>query len=200
MAEKCEHGYDAHPTELGKIWHFLAHEDSAASFIVDAILVLVIGKFVVLPIFGLLLGTSFPLVAVVSGSMEHNGNFDYWWGGQQSWYSEHNITKEQFLQFPSPNGFNKGDVFIVKGVSFDKIKVGDVVVYSIPSKSDPIIHRVIAKGDNVLLTKGDANLAQLNFEYSVTKGQIKGVAKYRIPYLGWFKVALVDIKNAISSQ
>jgi len=195
--EKEEHGYEAHKTKLGKIWHFFAHEDSALSFIADAILVILIGKFVVLPLLGLMLGTSFPMVAVVSSSMDHHGSFDSWWTQQQSWYSENNITKEQFLQFPHRDGFNKGDVFIVRGVKFEDIRVGDIIVYNIPSKSDPIIHRVVGVKGNILMTKGDANQAQLNFESSVTEEQLKGVAKYRIPYLGWFKVALVDLASAI---
>jgi len=197
-AKEEQHGYDKHPTALGKAWHFLAHEDSILSFAVDAILVLVIGKFVVLPLLGLMLGTPFPMVAVVSSSMEHDGSFDSWWYANGAWYmNNQNITKEQFMQFSHDNGFNKGDVFIVKGVSFEKIKVGDVIVYNIPTKSDPIIHRVVSRTDNSLVTKGDANSDQLNFELNVTANQLRGVAKYRVPYLGWFKVALVELNYAI---
>jgi len=195
---KEKHGYEKHPTKLGKVWHFIAHEDSAASFVVDAVLVLLIGKFIVLPLLGLMLGTPFPMVAVVSSSMEHDGSFDSWWYANGAWYmNNQNITKEQFMQFPQHDGFNKGDVFIVKGVPFDNIKVGDVIVYNIPGKSDPIIHRIISISDNTLTTKGDANSGQLSFELSVKEEQLKGIAKYRIPYLGWFKVALVELANAV---
>jgi signal peptidase I len=195
MTAQEKHGYEKHPTILGKVWHFLVHEDSAASFIVDAVLVLIIGKFVVLPLLGLMLGTSFPLVAVVSGSMEHDGSFNQWWFQQQSWYADNNITKEQFMQFPQHDGFNKGDVFIVKGAAFENINVGDIIVYSLPGKADPIIHRVIARTNDTLVTKGDANNGQLSFELSITKEQVRGLAKYKIPYIGWFKVGLVELAN-----
>ena len=197
---KEKHGYDYHKTIAGKIWHFLAHEDSALSFIVDAIIVLLVGKFVVLPLLGLMLGTPFPMVAVVSNSMEHDGSFDAWWASQESLYKEFNITKEQFLQFPQHDGFNKGDVFIVKGVNLDDVKVGDVIVYNIPEKSDPIIHRVVETKPNILVTKGDANKGQLSFELEVHRSQFKGIAKYHVPYLGWFKVALVEFGNAIARR
>jgi signal peptidase I len=192
-----EHGYDYHTTKLGKIWHFIAHEESLASFIVDAIIVILVGKFVILPIIGFALGTQFPLVAVVSSSMEHHGNFDEWWRANGNWYISQNITKEEFLQFPHYNGFNKGDVFIVKGIKLDDVKVGDVIVYMVPEKKDPIIHRVVAKKENTLSTKGDANLAQFDFELTVTESQLKGVAKYRVPYLGWVKVIFTEFTNAI---
>lgn len=198
---KEKHGYEMHPTKLGKVWHFIAHEESASSFIVDAIIVILVGKFIILPVLGLALGTSFPLVAVVSGSMEHHGGFEDWWYANGAWYRDNqNITEGQFAQFSHPDGFNKGDVFIVRGVKISDIKVGDIIVYMIPEKSDPIIHRVIAKNGNVLSTKGDANPAQLSFESSVTEDQLKGVAEYKIPYIGWFKVILVDISNAISGR
>jgi signal peptidase I len=201
MAAKDKHGYETHPTITGKIWHFLAHEDSAASFIVDAIIVLIIGKLVVLPLLGLALGTPFPMVAVVSGSMEHKQNcFDCWWTPQESLYKDFNITKEQFMQFPHHNGFNKGDVFIVRGAKLEDIKIGDIIVYNIPEKSDPIIHRVVEIKPNILVTKGDANNGQLSFELEVHRNQLKGIAKYKIPYLGWFKVALIDLGNLITRR
>ena len=197
MTAKEKHGYEVHSTVPGKVWHFLAHEDSAVSFIADAVLVILIGKFIVLPLLGLMLGTPFPMVAVVSSSMEHDGSFNQWWFQQQTLYEGKNISKEQFLQFPHYNGFNKGDVFVVKGVKLADVKIGEVIVYNIPGKSDPIIHRVVGKTNNSLMTKGDANPGQLDFELSVKEEQLKGIAAYRIPYLGWFKVALVELATAI---
>ncbi|MCX6774898.1 MAG: hypothetical protein NTY99_02290 [DPANN group archaeon] len=104
--KKEHHGYDAHKTKLGKVWHFLAHDESIWSFVADAILVIVVGKFILLPLLSLALGTSFPMVAVVSSSMDHHGSFDSWWEQNKNWYAEQNITKEQFLSFPNTNGFS----------------------------------------------------------------------------------------------
>lgn len=195
--EKPHHGYERHPTKLGKIWHFLAHDESWLSFIVDAILVVVIGKFVLLPVLGIFLGTSYPLVAVVSDSMEHRGSFDKWWLQQESWYAEHNISRERFLAFPHKNGFNKGDAFVVRGISAADLRVGDVVVYKIPQKNDPIIHRIVSLENGAVVTKGDGNLGQLSFEYAVQPTQIQGKAAIKLPLLGWVKTAFVDLVNAI---
>ena len=194
--KKEHHGYEAHPSALGKAWHFLAHEDSLLSFVADAILVIIIGKFIVLPALGFALGTSFPLVAVVSGSMEHHGTFDEWWAQQGTWYEKNNITKEEFSKFPYYNGFNKGDVFAVKGVPFDELEVGDVIVYLIPGRRDPIIHRIVDVEENFVITKGDANAGQLDFELAVSAEQIQGVATVRIPLIGWVKVAFVELMSA----
>jgi len=54
-----------------KVWHFIWHEDSAASWIVNVILAFILIKFLVLPGLGFVMDTSHPVVAVVSGSMEH---------------------------------------------------------------------------------------------------------------------------------
>jgi signal peptidase I len=57
-----------------KIWNFLWHEDSVTSWVVSIILAFVIVKFIVYPLIGILLGTGFPIVAVVSESMEHKAS------------------------------------------------------------------------------------------------------------------------------
>jgi len=191
---KCT--YADHPTWYGKVWHFLAHEDSWASFIVDALLVVLIGKFLLFPALGFALGTNYPIVAVVSSSMEHHGtDFDSWWAENGAWYENHNITKEQFENFYKPNGFNRGDAFIVKGVSAEEIKVGDIIVYNVPYRADPIIHRVveIRKDDNsfVFSTKGDANYDQIFFEKNISYDQVAGKAVLWLPWLGWPKTILV---------
>jgi len=54
-----------------KFWHFIWEDDSLASWIVTAVLAFILIKFLVYPGLGFLLGTSHPIVAVVSGSMEH---------------------------------------------------------------------------------------------------------------------------------
>lgn len=56
---------------LKKIWYFIWEDDSFLSWIVNIILAFVLIKFIVFPGLSLLLGTTHPVVAVVSGSMEH---------------------------------------------------------------------------------------------------------------------------------
>ncbi|MGC8940483.1 MAG: hypothetical protein ACP5JY_00365 [Candidatus Nanoarchaeia archaeon] len=197
--QKPPHGYEAHPTILGKIWHFLAHEDSLASLIADLLIVLFLSKYIIYPLIGLALGTSFPFVVVVSSSMDHyNKDFDNWWEANKAWYLERNITKEQFQAFPFKDGFKKGDVFVVRGIK--NISVGDVIIYTIPSQKDPIIHRVVNKSEDYYETKGDANQGQFGFEKVVLPSQIKGKAVIKIPYLGWIKVGLFEIVSKIKSK
>ena len=54
-----------------KVWHFIWEDNSIWSWIVNIILAFVIIKFIVYPGLGFALQTSHPIVAVVSGSMEH---------------------------------------------------------------------------------------------------------------------------------
>jgi signal peptidase I len=196
---KCT--YASHPTKLGKVWHFLAHEDTWASFIVDAILVVLIGKFLLFPAIGFALDTNYPIVAVVSSSMDHHGmDFDEWWDANGAWYEEHNLTKKQFERFYKSNGFNMGDALVVHGVNADEIQVGDVIVYSVPQRSDPIIHRVISinREDGITFsTKGDANFDQIAFEKNISIKQIHGKAVALAPWLGWPKAALMKLTGQL---
>ncbi|HLP79463.1 MAG TPA: signal peptidase I [Acidobacteriota bacterium] len=54
-----------------KFWKFLWEDNSPWSWLVNIILAFVLIKFIVYPGIGVLLGTQLPVVAVVSGSMEH---------------------------------------------------------------------------------------------------------------------------------
>src|SRR3989338_5801585 len=100
---------------LKKLWHVIWYEDSLLSWILNAGIAFFLIKFIVYPGLGLLLSTTHPIVAVVSSSMEHELPLDNWWNSQRAWYEEKNITKEMFLTYPLKNGFNKGDIMILKG-------------------------------------------------------------------------------------
>ena len=192
--EPAHHGYDAHKTILGKIWHFLAHDESWLSFIVDAVLVLIIGQFIIIPAFGAAFGTQFPFVAVVSSSMDHhNLEFKEWWQENGGRYQDYNITKEQFQTFYKSNGFQRGDAFVVFGLKSHPPEIGDVLVFAVAGRSDPIIHRLVAvNADGTYQTKGDANADQFAFEKSITAEQVKGKAVAWAPYLGWPKTLFTD--------
>ena len=62
-----------------KIWDFIWHDDSFASWIVNVLIAFVVVKFLIYPGLGYILDTPFPIVAVVSGSMEHSSSLDKWW-------------------------------------------------------------------------------------------------------------------------
>ena len=187
-------------TGYKKVANFL-NEDSLLSWIANVALAFVLIKFVVYPLLGLIFGTSYPIVAVVSGSMEHHGSFNDWWSSpaivngipvtQEEYYSEYGIIIEEFKQFPFRNGFNTGDIMILRGIPAKDISVGDIIVFY-ASGRDPIIHRVIERNINedfvTFRTKGDNNPMSYDFESSIEEDDIIGKAIFRIPYLGYIKI------------
>lgn len=58
-------------TTWQKIWYFIWEDDSVLSWVVNIVIAFVLIKFVVYPGLGWIFATSHPVVAVVSGSMEH---------------------------------------------------------------------------------------------------------------------------------
>lgn len=212
---------------IKRFWRFIWEEDSAWSWIANIALAFVLIKFVVYPGLGFVLGTTHPVVAVVSSSMEHNsiktcannecesykyamcGNiydsgkhfeFDDYWRGCGSWYEEEGISKEEFSGFPYKNGFNKGDIMVLKKIDPGKISPGEVIVF-FNSRKDPIIHRVAEKKENdgkiYLHTKGDNNEESIKNgaldEGNVSQDAVIGKAILKIPYLGYIKIWFVDM-------
>ena len=200
-------------TSFREVWNFLWNSNSIWSWIFNIIIAFIIIKFVFYPALGFLLKTSYPVVAVVSESMEHDGTFDEWWNSdancgygyickQSDFYSMYNISKEDFLKFRFRNGFNKGDLILIVGKPPEKIKVGDVIVF-MADHPEPIIHRVIKKvyNSNVnqyyFQTKGDHNTRSLYSEMQISKDDILGVGVFRIPYLGYVKLWFVGLLQKI---
>jgi signal peptidase I len=193
---------------LKKFWHFIWEEDSLLSWIVNVLLAFVIIKFLLYPGLGWVLGTPAPIVAVVSGSMEHEGNFEKYWTQpmccndmcsvqqiQGQWYEHGNLTRAQFSDFSFVNGFNKGDIMIL--YSPETVELGDVIVYLVPNRPDPIIHRVIKmtaeNGKKFYWTKGDHNCETGGFEQRIPQEHVIGKAVWRMPLLGWVKIVAVDL-------
>lgn len=199
---------------LKKTWYFIWYDDSMASWVINLLLAFVIIKYLVYPGLGLIFSTSFPIVAVVSESMEHPGGFDEWWHSeaycghhtcqvqcmctQQDWYLGHNISKDFFKSYPFSNGFNKGDIMVLFGVEAKDVKIGQVIVFD-ANKEYPIIHRVIRIRNEEKIyfeTKGDHNKnyiddGRLN-EMAVSESQLLGKAVFRIPLLGYVKIWFTD--------
>lgn len=170
---------------LYKIWDFIWYEDSLASWFVNIILAFLIVRFIIYPLLGLLLGTSYPLVAVVSSSMEHDTDFEAWWSENKAWYLKNDISENLFKIFPYKNGFNKGDIMVLS--SPKNIKIGDILVYK-TSYYSPIIHRVIKINQNAYITKGDNNPDK---DPSAATNLV-GKAIFRIPWLGYVKILAVE--------
>jgi signal peptidase I len=196
-----------------KCWHFFWHSDSGWSWLANVLVAFLLIRFMVYPLLGLILGTSFPIVAVVSESMEHGlhqgilcgralpefkESFDNYWQACGPWYEQVGITQSQFRQFPLAQGFNKGDVIILWRANRNNVHVGDILVFQ-GSRPQPIIHRIVKtteeNGNYFYQTKGDHNgdILEGDFgEQRIEESRILGKGIIRIPYLGWMKIIFVD--------
>lgn len=199
---------------LKRFWKFFWYEDSVLSWIVNVVIAFVAIRYMVYPLLGLVLGTSYPIVAVISESMQHNlhnemicgqqfdefkESLDSYWNTCGKWYEERNITKAQFANFKFNQGFNKGDVIILWRANHNNIKLGDILIFQ-SNRLQPIIHRVVkisTEGDVIYYqTKGDHNSNSITGEYgetAITQNRILGKGLVRIPYLGWIKIVFVQL-------
>ena len=193
---------------LKQFWFIVWEDDSWYSWIISALVAFLLIKFIVYPILGLVFATSYPIVAVVSGSMEHPGTFNDFWNDraicassfctQGEFFNEIDITKETFQTFSFKNGFNTGDIMILFGNT--EKEVGDIIVF-MSKGGQPIIHRIIKKyeknGETLYQTKGDNNELSINIfslkEIDIQENTIIGEAKFRLPYLGYVKIWFVNL-------
>ena len=141
-------------------------------------------------------GSSQPVVAVVSSSMEHNAKFDEWWLSNSEVYGQFGISKPEFRKFPMPNGLYIGDILFI--VASGDYKAGDIIVYHpgdgcFPNlkTSQTIIHRIV-KSDDVILTKGDSPRNSVD-RCSIEKSNIVGKALFVLPLLGYPRIALYGV-------
>ncbi len=92
--------------------------------------------------------------------------------------------------------YDRGDMLLIMGDRTPQIS--DVIVYDVAGYNYPIIHRVIKiNDDGTYQTRGDHNSGQLAFEKSIQASQIKGKAVFKMPYLGWVKLAPMKILGII---
>jgi signal peptidase I len=125
-------------------------------------------------------------------------NLDEYWEECGQWYESNiKIFKKDFDSFIFKNGFNKGDIMVLRGGKPQNIKRGDVIVFR-GGNSDPIIHRVIKvwQQDDIYYfqTKGDNNQRSIEgIESNINENKIIGKAVFRIPLLGYIKIWFVDL-------
>jgi hypothetical protein len=206
-----------------KFWFYIWYDDSFGSYIANFAFAYVFIKFILFPGLGLLLGTNFPIVAIVSGSMEHkivNGqicedriiatgtdklNHDDWWDYCGDYYVDNfNLTQDDFKNFEYKNGLNIGDVLVLRGKNPEDVEVGEVLIF-IPQDRNfyltkgPVIHRVVKRWEDEngkfhFQTKGDHNSKSFqNFENDIIEDDVLAVSAVRIPYIGYAKIVLSNI-------
>lgn len=109
------------------------------------------------------------------------------------------VAVESYSMIPV---FYKGDILVLRGLVPDEYKVGDIIVFSVPERNVPIVHRIMKiNPDGSFQTKGDANSAPIDFkkdgvvyysEQHIDRGNVHGKVMVIIPYLGWVKIGIMD--------
>lgn len=195
-----------------KIWQFFWKDDSVWSWLANIVVAFVVIRFLIYPLLGVVLGTSLPIVAVISESMDHGlydgklcgqqfdefkDSFDHYWEICGGWYEDNSISKAQFQRFPFQDGFYKGDVIILWRANKDNLELGDILVFQ-GDKPQPIIHRVVKiweeGGKYFYQTKGDHNsdsIAGYLGETKINEKRLLGEGIVKVPYLGWLKILFV---------
>ncbi len=95
------------------------------------------------------------------------------------------------------------DVIVVQGhVTFDQLKIGDIIVFNRPDGHDKVIvHRVaeiLNQDPRVIRTKGDANPGSIpGTDFPITKNDYIGKVVYVIPQIGYVTRILTPPINYI---
>lgn len=216
-------------SNMKKFWRYIWYDDSFGSYIANFVVAFIFIKFMLFPSLGFILNNDYPIVAIVSGSMEHkivdgvvcdtfnlgedvSLNHDGWWNYCGSYYeNEFDLNKEDFENYEYKNGLNIGDVIVLYGKNPSKIDVGEVLIF-VPQdrnffiQKGPVIHRVIKKwtdenGKIHFQTKGDHNSKSFNnFENDIIEDDVIGVAAVRVPYLGYAKILLNKVFLVITGR
>jgi len=202
---------------LKRLKYTIFDDESIVGWIAAFIFMFLLLKFIVMPISGFVLNTNYPVVAVISGSMEHKlnsdgfvcgkrpndykTNFDNWWNTCGYYYEDnYNITKDNFSSFPKKNGFNTGDVMFLYGTKPEKLELGDVIVFE-GGRDKPIIHRIIKieeiNNEYYFTTKGDHNDQVYDFEKKIPEDKVLGRATLKIPFIGYVKIILFRLIESI---
>jgi signal peptidase len=100
--------------------------------------------------------------------------------------------------------FQRGDILFLDNTP-PQASVGDIVVFKIAGRDVPIVHRVLwlheragaAAGEMDYLTKGDNNRMDDRGLYApgqmwLKRGEILGVARASVPYVGMVTILLND--------
>ncbi len=203
-----------------KYLYYILYDDSIFAHLLYFVLAFIVIKFLLFPTLGFFLQNDYPVVAIVSGSMQHKVvdslicdkqvsvedsslDIDQWWNFCGDYYDEFNISKDDFKEFKYSNGLNIGDVMVLYGKSIDDIEVGETLVFYPDSSCPgfppgPVIHRLVeiskTNETTFFTTKGDFNPRVWEcMERSISQDRVIGVAVARIPYLGYLKVWLNNL-------
>jgi signal peptidase len=92
--------------------------------------------------------------------------------------------------------FSAGDVVVTQAVPVSSVRVGDVISFYPPGKTEPVIHRITSlkttAAGAVITTRGDGNPVD-----DLWLATLQGTTAYRlvgvVPFIGW----LTEIKGPL---
>jgi signal peptidase I len=200
-----------------KFWFLLWKDDSFTGWVFSLIFLFIFIKFIFFPGLSFVTGTELPLAIVESCSMYHKGNFfsgfNNWFERHETKYEGRDITKEEFQDFTLKKGFSKGDILFIIRANPEKLKVGDIILFSNQNKKDPVIHRIIKieekDGEKIFTTIGDnnneilvpGNNPQGIDEREIKEEQLVGKAVFKVtPWFGWVKLAFFEFSRSESEK
>ncbi|MFT4312727.1 MAG: signal peptidase I [Candidatus Woesearchaeota archaeon] len=135
--------------------------------------------------------------AICGVEVERRQQFDLgeYWQFCGEWYEQKDISLQDFSRFYLSNGFNRGDVMLIRSKAPENIDVGEIIIF-LSGDGIPIIHRVVdvrmENGEYVFQTKGDHNSDSIRSgprqEVSISYDQYLGSAMFRIPLAGYVKI------------
>ncbi len=131
------------------------------------------------------MGTSLPIVSVVSDSMYHNAYFDEWWNSSSEAYAQYGIEKAGFSRFPEPNGLSRGDLLLV--TKPENPRVGDILIYRKFGSDFTIVHRLVKIERDGYIVKGDNNEVP---DPLVARQHVVGKVVFAVPVLGYPRLFL----------
>jgi len=171
--------------KIAKRWmkrHRIVYEIIVSLLIVGGVYFGVMGSLC------LALRTDDPYRAVTSGSMVHDT--ENW---QRSYKNDVYYSGYDMSKFSIQDGFERGDLLFIEGVNpLMDVRVGDVIVFYVPTQSIPVVHRVVAinnsDGEVYFTTKGDHNSDPLSFDQHIKAEQILGRVVFVIPKIGYLSL------------
>ncbi len=66
-------------------------------------------------------------------------------------------TPTDSMKGNNPDNFDEGEIIIITDYDYDKLEIGDVIVFKDNQNEKLIIHRIVGKDDLGFITKGDNN-------------------------------------------
>ena len=89
----------------------------------------------------------------------------------------------------------RGDVVFVKSVTFDELRVGDVVTVESANGNFHFTHRIVEidKADKTVKTRGDANDSE--DPMPTPADDITGKMWYKVPFLGYLSILFLNFSR-----